>query len=110
MQLEKKRRATTREILGIYWAATKPHWPLLAVVLFGMLLLQVGMLIAPWFLRQFFNTLATGVPDAAAVAQLVFLLVVITAMWLVEWLGRRIQDLANMVLQARVMRNLLAQA
>lgn len=94
----------------MYWHASLPYKWSLATVIVGILILQGAMLASPWFLRQFFNIIADQgyTPDTAQ--QLYGILLIVVAIWCVEWVGRRTQDLVHMFYQARVMRNLLSEA
>ncbi|MEK7613124.1 MAG: ABC transporter ATP-binding protein [Patescibacteria group bacterium] len=105
-----KKAASTADVLRVYWLASSPYkWSLILIVL-GVLILQGGTLAAPWFLRQFFNLLATNHYSPEIVGQLMDVLMVVVLIWLVEWAGRRIQDLVLMYFQARAMAELLSGA
>lgn len=105
-----RKLASAKEVFAAYWAELREHKILLGLILFGGLTIQAATLVAPLYLRQFFNALATATPTDTIVLTLVSLLWVVVAMWFLEWVGRRIQDTANIFLSSRVMSNLLGNA
>ncbi len=107
MQGESKKLASAGDVFRAYWHELRQHKVLLVLVLVGGFIVQAGMLVAPLYMRQFFNLLASSNPGDQAVGVLFGVLWVVTAMWLVEWIGRRVQEIANINLETRVMTNLL---
>src|SRR3989344_4190153 len=104
-----KKMAGAGEVLRVYWQASSPYtWSLFFIIL-GVLILQGATLAGPWFLRQFFNLLATNQFSVEIVTELLAVLALVVAMWLLEWVCRRLQDIVHMYFQARVMSNLLSQ-
>jgi len=99
-----------RSVWGIYSYFTLRHPFLLACIVLGGISLQAANLIAPLYLRKFFNTLASGAPNPELVSQLVLILSVVVGMWFLDWLSRRIQDFANIRLASRVMSDLLTSS
>lgn len=106
---EEKKLASTGSVLRAYWhAAAKYPW-LLVLVIAGGVTLQLSTLAAPWFLKDFFNLLAAGDPSKAVVHSMAVLLGFVALMYAIEWVGRRIQSLSTMILETRVMKDLLVQ-
>ncbi|MES2202932.1 MAG: ABC transporter ATP-binding protein [Patescibacteria group bacterium] len=106
MQAEKKKIAPPKTVLRTYWAYVRQHRLLLSAVLATGVAMQVVSLLAPWYMRQFFNTLALQHPSAAAAAVLLSTLWIIGALWVADRLLRRLQDSANVYLQAGIMTEL----
>ncbi|MDO8517724.1 MAG: ABC transporter ATP-binding protein [bacterium] len=110
MQKQEKKSATAGAVFRVYIQhVVKYPWRIFFVFL-GAIIVQAGTLAAPLFLREFFNLLASGTPSAAVVNQLFLLLALVGAMYLLEWLGRRIQEISNLYLAALVMADLLGTA
>ncbi len=110
MQEREKKSATAGAVFRVYIQhVVKYPWRIFFVFL-GAVIVQAGTLAAPLFLRQFFNLLAAGTPSAAVVHELFLLLALVGAMYLLEWLGRRIQEVSNLHLAALVMADLLGTA
>ncbi|MSR70868.1 ABC transporter ATP-binding protein [Candidatus Kaiserbacteria bacterium] len=110
MQGAPKKLASAKTVFRAYWARVSEHKGLLATILVGGAIVQGATLVAPLYLRQFFNLLAQNTPSEAVVVALFAALTVVVAMWLVEWVGRRIQDTANMYLSSRVMTQLMTSS
>ena len=110
MQGEAKKPSSARKVFKVYWKYTAEYPWLFLVVILTSLVIQGGMLAAPLFLRTFFNLLATHSPDSATLAQMTTLLMLVGVMYLLEWVGRRIQTWANTVTQSQVMANLMSNA
>ncbi|MBI3442893.1 MAG: ABC transporter ATP-binding protein [Candidatus Sungbacteria bacterium] len=100
----------TRSIFRRYWRAVRRYPWLLAPLLLGTIGLQAADLIAPLYLRRFFNLLATQKSDASTVGQLFGILVIIALVWFVSWVCRRAQNLTNFRMEARVMTDLTSTA
>ncbi len=106
MERESKKLASASSVFRAYWRELRQHKGLLSLVFAGGLTVQVGMLVAPLFLRQFFDVLASSTPSDQAVTMLFGILLVVVAMWFLEWVGRRVQDTANIYMSSRIMTNL----
>ena len=106
MQGDVKKVASAKEVFRAYWRELRQHKILLGLILLGGAIVQAGMLVAPLYLRQFFNLLASSTPSDHTVGMLFGVLWVVVAMWLLEWGGRRVQDTANVYMSARVMTDL----
>ena len=68
--------------------------------------MQVVSLFAPWYMRQFFNTLALAQPSAEAAAALFATLSIIAALWVADRIFRRLEDHGNIYMQSRIMTEL----
>ncbi len=110
MQDEKKKIAPPKAVIQTFWPYVSRHPVLLGMVLASGVAMQVVSLAAPWYMRQFFNTLALQSPSAATVAVLLSTLWVIAALWVTDRLLRRVEDLANIYLQSQVMAELYEHA
>lgn len=109
-QNSENKLASAKEVFGVYWQHTRQYPWLFALTIVGGIGLQAAFLGAPLFLRNFFNTLATHSPDASLIPQLTGFLVMLTILYLAEWGFRRLQNWANIVMQAKVLANLLESA
>lgn len=94
-------------VLRTYWRHTVAYpWSLLAV-LATTVLVQAGELATPWYLRQLFNTIATGTPSDATYAALLKLVLIIAGISAGVWALRRIFGFSLMYFEGRIMRDLL---
>ncbi|MBP7770758.1 MAG: ABC transporter ATP-binding protein [Candidatus Pacebacteria bacterium] len=107
---EQKDLATSREVLSVYWEYTRRYPLYLVLIVLSAFGLQAAFLGAPLFLRQFFNLLAANTPNAAVVAELTGILVLVAGLYLIEWIARRIQGWTQVNIQARVMADLMSDA
>ena len=106
MEKEQKKVAPPKAVFRTFWPYIKIHPKLLSTVLATGILMQVADLLAPWYLRQFFNTLALAQPSAQAAAVLLSTLWIIASLWVADRVFRRLQDHANIYLQSRTMAEL----
>lgn len=104
----KKQYASGREVFRIYfWHVWK--YPLLLGVLFlGVIGIQIAELAGPWYLRQFFNLLASSTPQSGVVPELLGIVAVIGAIYLTSWALRRAQEWSTIFLESRVMKDLFS--
>lgn len=102
--------ASLKSVVATYWSHTKKYPRLVVLTILGLFLVQGSALVSPLFLREFFDLLTTQAPHAAAVQQLVTTLVFLGATYLVNWSAYRVDGWSTMILQARVMRDLLDDA
>lgn len=98
-------RAVLRRFLPL--AVSNP-W-LLFLSLAAPVLLQFSTLATPWFLREFFNLLASGATQAGE-AQFLRLIAVIAALSLVTWVLRRVRGWSQIYFEVGVMKELLVSA
>lgn len=108
MQGETKKLAPPKAVLKAYWPYVKRHPVLLGIVLFSGVAMQIVSLFAPWYMRQFFNTLALAQPSAEAAAALLATLAIIAALWVADRIFRRLEDHGNIYMQSRIMAELYA--
>ena len=87
----------------------KQPW-LFTIFISGITLIQVMDLIAPLYLRQFFNQLSIGSRDAAAVAELLSILTMFAAVLFGRWFFNRVEHICNLHFQSRAMSNLFSVA
>ncbi len=106
MEKEQKKVAPPGAVFRTFWPYIKVHPILLNIVIATGILMQVADLLAPWYLRQFFNTLALQQPGAQAAAVLLSTLWIIATLWVADRVLRRLQDHANVYLQSRTMAEL----
>ncbi len=107
---EEKKKTGLGGVVATYWRYTKRYPGLLSVMIGGTILLQVANLVAPLYLRNLFNTLVAKAPSPEIIHPLVAILLIIAAMWFLDWLSRRFQGYANTHIEARIMSDLQADA
>lgn len=107
---EEKKIAPPREVVGVYWPYVKKRPVLLAILLSATVAMEAVSLMAPWYMRQFFNTLSLQHPSDVAAAALLSTLWIIASLWVADRVFRRIQDIANTYLQAGTMAKLYEYA
>ncbi len=103
-----KQFASGKSVTRIYFRHVRKHPLLLSVAFLSVVGIQITNLAAPWYLRQFFNTLAQNHPDATVVSGLVALVVTVGLIYFAEWILRRIQDYSIVSLESRVMTDLFS--
>ncbi|MGH7141159.1 MAG: ABC transporter ATP-binding protein, partial [Minisyncoccia bacterium] len=106
---QEKNIAKPARVFSVYCRYTRTHPWLTTTIVVGMLLVQAGGLVAPLYLRQFFNVLAAG-PTARSFSALMLTLALLGAIWLINWLGYRLQDTASAYLESRVRARLLSDS
>ena len=105
-----RKMASAGQVFRIYYRHVARYPIFIFLVLLGAVIIQVTSLAAPWYMRQFFNLIATNSPDPAIVSQLLGIVTILALIWIVEWVARRVQDFSNMYMEARVMTNLFGSA
>ena len=110
MQGEEKKIAPAGEVARVYMRYARRSWVLLTCVLVTGIIIQGADLASPLFLREFFNTLALNKPSATIAHALAITLGLIAIMWLIDWAGRRLQDVANIYFSSGIMTSLYADA
>lgn len=93
-----------------YWKHVKKHPLLLTTAICGMLLLQIANLVTPLYLRRLFNILVANQRSSEAVHALVVILIVVVAMWLLDWVAKRLQGFAAATMQAKIEMQLQSEA
>ncbi|HWB34209.1 MAG TPA: ABC transporter ATP-binding protein [Candidatus Paceibacterota bacterium] len=104
---EGKKQASAGAVFRAYFASIRKHPWLLSLIILGSIGIQAATLAAPLYLRTFFNILATtSHPTSDTVHALGGVLAMLTLMYLLEWLSRRVQGQSNNVFSAKVMNDL----
>lgn len=98
--------ASARSVFRVYWKHTQPHLLALFFVLLSAITLQAATLIGPLFLRQFFNVLSTAPRTQETVSVLVPLLLMVGAMYMLEWASRRAQAISMILAESKIMAKL----
>ncbi|KND51457.1 MAG: ATP-binding cassette, subfamily B, bacterial [Parcubacteria bacterium C7867-001] len=109
--MEKKKTISyAKRTLQIYLSeAVKYPWAFTFMVI-GLVGLQVGYLVAPLYLRTFFNLLVSHTPDAPTVHLLLTTLGFIAAAYFVEWFSRRVFTFSLIQVDSGVMMRLYNRA
>ena len=110
MQSDEKKIAPAGEVARVYMKYALRSWGLLACIIFIAIVIMGADLATPLFLREFFNALALNKPSATIVHSLIITLGLIAIMWLIDWAGRRLWDIANIYFAANIMRELYSDA
>src|SRR3989338_6351486 len=106
MQREEKKLASTASVLREYWrAAIKYRW-LLTVAATGIVTIQVGRVMAPYFLSNFVTRVSQNVPSSEAAGLVAVPLSLYIGFELLAWLGHRIEMWAGIRLAPRAMKDL----
>lgn len=108
--IKSKKLASVKSVAHIYWSETRKYKWAFALLILGNIGIQAADLAAPWFLRQFFNSLAINTPSAALASELLSVVGVIAAIYVGGFLARRLQSRSIMYLELQVMRNLTVRA
>src|SRR3989338_3721914 len=101
-----KQFASGAQVFAIYFRHVRKYPFLLTLVALGAVGSQIVDLAAPWYLRQFFNVLAANFPDGTIVSELLGLVAIVAAIYLVGWVIRRVQELSVILLESLVMTDL----
>ncbi len=107
-QTPKKGRG--RKVLRHYFLYARNYPWALSFVVLGGLLLQLGELAAPLFLKDFFNLLASNNPNSSTVSALTNTIGIIAAIWGLVWILRRIQSYSIMYIEWNTMPDLYESA
>jgi ATP-binding cassette subfamily B protein len=107
---QEKKLASTKSVLREYWRVTMRYRGLLTMALGGMVVIQVGRVLAPYFLSNFITQIAQYTPSPEAAALLVLPLAFYIAFELLAWIGHRIEMWAGIQLAPRAMKDLTEQA
>src|SRR5688572_16660174 len=97
------RKGRTWAVFSSYYGhARKYPWALWLLFL-GTIGVQAAELVAPLFLRQFFNLLATPSPDAGTISALLTVIGMFGLVSFISWLMRRVQVLSIMYVEWNAM-------
>lgn len=97
-------------VLRDYWNASLAHPFLFAGVFVGSLLIEGSGVVAPLYIRDFINAISGGDPSAVVLTALFTILALYGGVVMVGWIGRRVQMLSLMYLEAKVMVRLYDKA
>ncbi len=82
---------------------------LLVITLVSTVLVQVGELATPLYLKNFFNIIASNTPSAATYSQLISIIIIIGAISAAVLIMRRIFGFAIIYFELKIMRDLLEE-
>ncbi len=105
----KEQRASAGAVLRVYWSVSRSYPFSIAIIFGSAILMQVANLIAPLYMRQFFNVLSSGTPTAATFSTLMGLIFMVALFLLLNWIMTRMQSITSMYVQSRVMKDLYAR-
>ncbi|MDP2655762.1 MAG: ABC transporter ATP-binding protein [bacterium] len=103
---EKKKPARIGAVLRVYSKAALVYHGLLSAVIIATIAIVAGEIVAPLYLRQFVNVLATGNTAPNIFNSIVMILGAYTLVNLVGWTGQRVRMLTIGRLEARTMADL----
>lgn len=107
---EKRIKTSMRSVLNAYIPELLKHPVLLTLAIIGMIGLQAAELIAPLYLKKFFDALASGASTEAVATILYQTLGMIAVVYLASWFARRIFQTSLMYLEVRAMASLYGKA
>ncbi|MDB5238274.1 MAG: hypothetical protein JWM46_544 [Candidatus Kaiserbacteria bacterium] len=107
---KEKKSAGPLQVIFFYAKQLKREWPLFTIVMLSTVALQVANLIAPLFLRQFFNIISSNTPTAQTEHQLIVTILWIGSIGLIVWLLRRALSISTIYIEARAMSTLYIDA
>ncbi len=90
-------------VIRNYVAAALKYPLLFGLVFVGSLIIEIAGVVSPLFIKQFIDRIATGDTSDTALTALFLVLASYTGIVFCGWIGRRIQMLSIMNLEARVM-------
>lgn len=96
-------------VFGIYSKETGRYPWLFTATCLGLLAMSGSQLIAPLYMKQFFNTLAGG-PTASNVHLLIYFLIMIGIFYILEWVGMRLLFFSLIYSESRVVQNLYTRS
>ncbi len=100
------RHSKNRTVFGVYWPFIAAHrWSFVGVIVSSTAAVGIALAI-PVYLRSFINTVSVANPNSAASQALFSILVIIVALWLMDWLVDRIQAFFTMRIETKVMHDL----
>ena len=105
-----RKLASTASVLRHYWRAAITYRGLLAMAAAGIVTIQVGRVMAPYFLSNFVTRVSQIAPSPEAAALLAVPLALYIGFELLAWLGHRIEMWAGIHLAPRAMKHLTEEA
>lgn len=110
MEAKTLNKATAWAVFRAYFREARRYPWLMLVLIVGTVGIEAAELIAPLYLREFFNLLATQNPDAGTVRELLVVLGFIASAYFAGWFARRVHIFSIMYIESRVMMDLFASA
>lgn len=105
---EKKELATLDSVYRIYLKHAKKQWFHVALIFGGAIGAQIAALVAPLFMKSFFNILSSHAN--VDVQHLYFLLICISITWFMGWAAGRVQMYSLARAESNIMASLLNTA
>ena len=105
-----KKLASAKQVFRVYYAHVSKYPFFVLAIILGSIGIQATELAAPWFLRQFFNLLATNNPNAEIVGKLLGIITTVAGIWVLNWASHRVQEFSNQKMEAQVMTDLFSSA
>ena len=100
--------ASASQVFKRYYVHVRKYPILFLLASIAAIGIQLTSLASPWYLRQFFNVIASHFPDPSLVPQLLGIVGIIAAIYVCEWVLRRTMDMSIMYLESRVMTDLFS--
>lgn len=97
-------------VFRAYWRAARRYPWTITITFVSGIVMQIANLASPLYLREFFNVLSGQEPSHATFVSLVGIIAIIGLFLLLNWVMTRLQNLSNMYMQSRVMRDLYDSA
>jgi len=110
MVTEKKANIRVLPVLRAYARASLRYPKALSAAILGVIGIQTAAVVSPLFLKDFINTLSNGAVSIEVSATLFQILFFYTIIKIIGWLSHRIQMLAILSVEARVMADLSNEA
>jgi len=110
MKSTNKEKGQVWPVIKAYFVAARAYPLLLTLVFVGGLIVELSGIFAPLYIRQFIDTLAISDPSEVVILSLLAILTSFTGIVFMGWVGRRIQMLSVMNVEARVMSDLSNKA
>lgn len=99
-----------REVLGVFWSASKDRWWQYAIVVIAYVTTNILQVAIPLYYKRFFDTLEKGGDKAAIAPELVHLILIVFGLNCLIWLSYRGGSLLLNVFEARTIAALKQKA
>lgn len=109
-ETEKKKPVRSMAVIRDYLKAANKYPVLFALVFIGLLIIEIGNVVSPLFIKKFIDQVATGDLSDAAITSLFLTLLVYGGVVFIGWAGRRIQMVSLQYIEAKVMVDLYNKA